>query len=76
MTPYVCVLVVPLLTCLGSHSPELVYTCLQHVQLLLAKETSSFSDSYQTFYCRYIHCVYIITLCLDMCAQEEGLLSI
>lgn len=49
----------PLLTCLGSQSAELVYTCLQHVQLLLAKDAGSFADSYQTFYCRYCRSTWI-----------------
>lgn len=43
----------PLLTFLGSSSPELVYTCLQHVQLLLARQPDMFSSDYQTFFCRY-----------------------
>jgi hypothetical protein len=67
---------VPLLTCLGSHSPELVYTCLQHVQLLLAKETSSFSDSYQTFYCRYNDPPYVkmkkVELLTELCNADNA----
>ena len=55
---------VPLLTCLGSQSPELVYTCLQHIQLLLAKEASIFADNYQTFFCRYI-CMYMYIISLS-----------
>ena len=50
---YISNAAVPLLTCLGSQSPELVYTCLQHIQLLLAKEVGSFAESYQAFFCRY-----------------------
>ena len=45
-------LLAPLLTFLGSSSPELVYTCLQHVQLLLARQPDMFSSDYQTFFCR------------------------
>jgi AP-4 complex subunit beta-1 len=67
---------VPLLTCLGSHSPELVYTCLQHVQLLLAKDTSSFSDSYQTFYCRYNDPPYVkmkkVELLTELCNADNA----
>ena len=50
---YISNAAVPLLTFLGSQSPELVYTCLQHIQLLLAKEVGSFAESYQAFFCRY-----------------------
>ena len=44
----------PLLTFLGSTSSELVYTCLQHVQLLLARQPELWSKDYQIFFCRSI----------------------
>jgi AP-4 complex subunit beta-1 len=43
----------PLLTFLGSDSAELVYTCLQHMQMLLAKSPSLFQKEFKSFFCRY-----------------------
>jgi AP-4 complex subunit beta-1 len=67
---------VPLLTCLGSQSPELVYTCLQHIQLLLAKEASSFANNYQAFYCRYNDPPYVkmkkVELLTELCNVENA----
>ena len=56
----------PLLTMLGSGSSEVVYTCLQHVQLLLARQPDMWSSSYQNFFCRYaLYLVFIVELCLS-----------
>ena len=44
----------PLLTMMGSKSSEVVYTCLQHAQVLLARQPQLWTDSYQTFYCRLV----------------------
>lgn len=42
----------PLLTLLGSRSPELVYTCLQHIQLLVKRHRVLWTMEYKSFYCR------------------------
>ena len=56
----------PLLTMLGSGSSEVIYTCLQHVQLLLARQPDMWSTSYQNFFCRYaLYLVCTVELCLS-----------
>ena len=52
----------PLLTMLGSGSSEVIYTCLQHVQLLLARQPDMWSSSYQNFFCRLV-CLYMCSIC-------------
>ena len=69
----------PLLTFLGSSSSELVYTCLQHVQLLLARQPELWSKDYQIFFCRsiisyrYLSCQaeYKVTSCPDSTLAER-----
>ncbi len=48
----------PLLTLIGSGSSELAYTCLQHVQLLLARQSDLWTKDYHNFYCRYTLRIY------------------
>ena len=56
----------PLLTMLGSGSSEVIYTCLQHVQLLLARQPDMWSTSYQNFFCRYaLYLMCTVELCLS-----------
>ncbi|XP_062518423.1 uncharacterized protein LOC134193605 isoform X2 [Corticium candelabrum] len=45
----------PLLTMLGlgSSSPELVYACLHHIQLLLHKQPRLLDSDFKSFFCRY-----------------------
>ena len=49
---------------LGSGSSEVIYTCLQHVQLLLARQPDMWSSSYQNFFCRYILYVLFLSVCI------------
>ena len=49
----------PILTILGSGSSEVIYTCLQHVQLLLARQPEMWSESYQNFFCRYMRVLLV-----------------
>lgn len=44
--------IAPLLTFLGSTSFEIVYVCLQHIQLLLARQPQLWSKDYQVFFGR------------------------
>lgn len=43
----------PLLTAIGSSSPEVVYTCLQHIEILIFRNPNMFSEEYHNFFCRY-----------------------
>ena len=42
----------PLMTFLGGDSPELVFTCLQHLQLLVARQSNLLQPQFKSFFCR------------------------
>lgn len=44
----------PLLTAIGSSSPEVTYTCLQHIELLQYQNPALFNDKYHNFFCRSV----------------------
>ncbi|XP_064391971.1 uncharacterized protein LOC135339670 [Halichondria panicea] len=66
----------PLLTLLGSGSSELAYTCLKHVQLLLARQPDLWTKDYHDFYCRYNDPPYLkvkkVELLTEVCATNNA----
>jgi AP-4 complex subunit beta-1 len=67
----------PLLTILGlgSSSPELVYTCLHHIQLLLRRQPRLFDADFKSFFCRYSDPSYLklkkLELLVDIAAESN-----
>eukprot|EP00731_Ephydatia_muelleri_P023370 Em0015g953a len=66
----------PLLTFLGSGSPEIIYTCLQHIQLVMARQPDLWSKDYSTFFCRYNEPPYVkskkLELLTELCNMENA----
>ena len=44
----------PLLTFLGSDIAELVYACLQHLQMIIARQPDLMKKDFKSFYCRLV----------------------
>ncbi|XP_065834378.1 uncharacterized protein [Oscarella lobularis] len=58
----------PLLTLigLGNSSPEVVFTGLHHVQLLLIRQPRLMDSEFRSFFCRYSDPFYVKSLKLDL----------
>ena len=42
----------PLLSLIGAANHEIVYTCLQHVEVILYRSSHLFREHYHSFFCR------------------------
>ncbi len=57
-------LTAPILTLLGTQSPELTYSILHHVLLMISRAPAVFEPDFKTFFCRsndptYVKCLKI-----------------
>eukprot|EP00053_Salpingoeca_punica_P012973 m.116554 g.116554 ORF g.116554 m.116554 type:complete len:782 (+) comp16080_c1_seq1:112-2457(+) len=57
---------VPLITLMASSSPELSFTILQHLQVMLARSPKMLSKDYSAFFCRYSDPSFLKTMKLNV----------